>query len=76
MPDASEETEMALLKRELADLTAQVAELTAQVKTLADAWNQASGALMVVKWIIGILAAGGGLAALVKYKFFGEHHPG
>jgi len=73
MPEPTDETEIALLKREMESLTAQVAELTAQVKTLADAWNQASGAVAVVKWIVGLLAAAGGLAALVKYKLLGEH---
>lgn len=73
MSDPSEETEIALLKQEVSFLKDEVAELTAAVKTLTDLWTKASGVLAVMKWLIGLAAAGGALAAFVKYKILGVH---
>ena len=78
MASASEErrdivTEVALLTQQVSNLTTSVedyqkkqADLIKAVSTLNDTWNQASGALNLIKWLVSAMAVLTALIAAVK----------
>jgi hypothetical protein len=68
-------TQVVLLRRSVSELTRLVnvqtaanAQLLVAVTELKGHWDRAQGALLLARWVIGLLAAGGGLLAFIKAR--------
>jgi uncharacterized coiled-coil DUF342 family protein len=51
--------EIAELKHEIKELKSDVNKLSADIKGLIEAWNTAKGMTSFVKWLSGLIIAGG-----------------
>lgn len=65
-PDYETALEAALLRKDVELLTAKVDKLSKDVEDLVTAWKTANYVVVFVKWLAGIVVAGGVVWAFVK----------
>jgi hypothetical protein len=71
MSDQSVETQIALLQADVEALTVAVKKQSSDIEGLVTAWKTANGVVSFIKWLSGVLIAGGVVVGAIKYKLFG-----
>lgn len=62
----SYDVEIAELRNEVAELKSSISEMKTDIKDLVDAWKTARGITAFVRWLAGLIIAGGVIVAVLK----------